>query len=60
MELMQLKVPPDKVAAIANAIERDLAINRVGREADCLREVLTWLRYRHDRWTARHQPRHRK
>lgn len=60
MELIVLKVPPDKVQAIANAIERDLAINRVGPEADVLRDVLPWLRYRHGRWTTRHPARHRK
>lgn len=60
MELIVLKVPPDKVDAIANAIQRDLEINRVGPEADVLRDVLPWLRYRHGRWAARHPARHKR
>lgn len=50
MDLLQLKAPPDRVRAIANAIERDLDINPVGQEATELRETLTWLRYRLALW----------
>lgn len=53
MDLLQLKAPPDRVRAIANALERDLDINPVGREAAQLRETLTWLRYRLALWDNR-------
>lgn len=53
MDLLQLKAPPDRVRAIANAIERDLDINPVGQEAAGLRETLTWLRYRLALWDDR-------
>lgn len=54
MDLMQLKMPPDVVRAIANAIERDIEINRVGIESMQLGESLTYLRYRIALWDARH------
>lgn len=50
MDLLQLKAPPDRVRAIANAITRDLDINPVGDEAAQLRETLTWLNYRLALW----------
>lgn len=58
MELMNLRMPPDKATTMANAIERDLDINRVGPEADDLRVTLTWLRHRIARWNAEHPAGH--
>lgn len=53
MDLLQLKAPPDRIRAMASAIERDLDINPVGQEAAELRETLTWLRYRLALWDNR-------
>lgn len=56
MDLIQLKSPPDRVvlmaAAIAYAIEHDpgYAGNRE------LAEILTWLKYRIERWNNTHPP----
>lgn len=54
MDLIQLKMPPERAALVAGAIERDLEINRGSEQATELRQVLTWLRYRIDRWAAHH------
>ena len=52
MDRIQLKMPPDKVAKMADAIERDLDINQAHEDAADLRGILTWLRYRLSRWNA--------
>lgn len=54
MELLVLKMPPERVTQLADAIERDLEINRVGQDATDLRQTLAWLRYRISRWNAHH------
>lgn len=54
MDLLQLKMPVDVVRAIANAIERDTEINRVGVESIQLTESLTYLRYRLALWDSKH------
>lgn len=54
MDLIQLKMPPERAALVAGAIERDLETNRGSEQAKELHQVLTWLRYRLDRWAARH------
>lgn len=54
MNLIQLKVPPDKLALIIGAIERDLDINRADQDAAALQDILNWMRYRLTRWNAHH------
>lgn len=54
MDLMQLKAPPERVALIADAIERDIEANPGDTETEQLTQVLTWLRYRLARWHATH------
>lgn len=54
MDLMQLKMPPDKVRIMADAIERDIGEQASLNHADDLKAILVWLRYRIQRWEARH------
>ena len=56
MELIQLKVPPDQVALIADAIERDIKANPGMPRNQELTKVQTWLRYRLARWLDRSDP----
>lgn len=51
---MQLKAPPDRVALIADAIERDIEANPGYTETEKLTQVATWLRYRLAKWNAEH------
>lgn len=51
---MQLKAPPDRVALIADAIERDIEANDDYLEVQKLTEVHTWLRHRLARWNLTH------
>lgn len=53
MDLMQLKMPPDRAKLVADAIERDLKTNHNHEEVDQLRQTLAWLRYRLARWENR-------
>lgn len=52
MDRIQLKLPPDQVTKVADAIERDLDINQAHQDAADLREILVWLRYRVSRWNT--------
>lgn len=54
MDLMQLKAPPERVALIADAIERDINHNDDYLEIQQLTEILTWLRHRLARWNITH------
>jgi len=54
MDLLVLKMPPDRVALIADIIERDIADSEDQEETQKLTEVLTWLRYRIARWNTAH------
>lgn len=54
MDLMQLKAPPERVAKIADAIERDIEANPDYDRAKELTQVLTWLRHRLAKWEAQH------
>lgn len=54
MELMVLKIPPDKAAKVADAIERDLARDSWDEDTTDLQATLTWLRYRVAKWRAEH------
>lgn len=54
MDLIQLKVPPERAALIADVIE--FAIDdgwRLDQERE-LRQILVWLRYRVQRWEQNH------
>lgn len=54
MDLIQLKMPPDQAALVADAIERDTEA-RPGQETSIeLRKTLVWLRYRIQRWEGNH------
>lgn len=53
MELIVLKVPPDRVTIMADAIERDLKSRGEDEHSKDLRDVLIWLRYRHAKWSTR-------
>lgn len=54
MDLIQLKMPPDRVRLMADAIERDLATRNMAGDADSLRQIVTWLRYRLSLWDIKH------
>lgn len=54
MDLIQLKMPPDRAALVADAIERDINANPGYSETEQLTHVLTWLRYRVQRWYDNH------
>lgn len=53
MDLIQLKVPPDRLEIMADAIERDLKSRPEDQSSKDLRDVLIWLRFRHAKWAAR-------
>lgn len=52
MDLIQLKMPPDRVQLVAEAIERDIEARPAEATSADLREVLIWLRYRISRWNT--------
>lgn len=54
MDLIQLKMPPDQAGRMADAIERDIEARPTEQTSAELRKVLTWLRYRVQRWNDHH------
>ena len=54
MDLIQLKMPPDKAAQMADAIERDIAAHPDTPASAELHKTLVWLRYRIQRWINHH------
>jgi hypothetical protein len=56
MKPIVLKVPPERVELIANAIERDIEHNDDYLEIQELTQTLSWLRYRLNKWRARQPP----
>lgn len=54
MDLMQLKMPPEQAALVADAIERDIQARPDQPTSAELRKTLTWLRYRIQRWNSHH------
>ena len=54
MDLIQLKMPPDQAALMADAIERDIEARPAEATSTELRKTLVWLRYRVQRWNAHH------
>ena len=53
MELIVLKMPPDKVKLMADALQRDLNEHDLDPASSELAQILVWLRYRHGKWLAR-------
>jgi hypothetical protein len=54
MDLIQLKMPPDQAALMADAIERDIEARPHEATSTELRKTLVWLRYRVQRWNNNH------
>lgn len=46
MDLIQLKMPPDRAAAVADAIERDMKARPDEATTAELEPTLAWLRFR--------------
>lgn len=56
MALMQLRAPRDRVALMADAIERDLTAGCPLEDRPAMTENLAWLRHRLARWDNRDDP----
>jgi hypothetical protein len=54
MDLIQLKMPPDKVTKMANAIEHHMLSGDAGPDTSEIEVILTWLRFRIRKWEADH------
>ncbi len=54
MDLIQLKMPPDQAARVADAIERDIEANPDAPTSADLKKTLVWLRYRVQRYLNHH------
>lgn len=51
MDLIQLKVPPDRAVLMANAIESHIISGDAQEDEKELQDILVWLRYRISRWS---------
>lgn len=54
MDLLQLKIPPDKAVKMADAIESHVSSGNAGENGPELAEIVIWLRYRISRWYKHH------
>lgn len=54
MDLLQLKMPPDKAGKLADALDRYLQADVLQPDHDELNDILIWLRYRVARWNKNH------
>lgn len=54
MDLIQLKMPPDRAVLIADAIEFCIDDGKYANRERELSEILVWLRYRVQRWNQSH------
>lgn len=45
-------MPPDKLAAVIRALERDIDTADPARDTTELQGILNWMRYRLTRWLA--------
>ena len=54
MDLIQLKMPPERAQLVAEAIARDIKANPGTEDSRALQEVLVWLVYRVQRWRQHH------
>lgn len=52
MDLMQLKVPPDRAALMADAVDEYIERHPDYPETAKMRDISAWLRYRISRWNA--------
>lgn len=52
MELIVLKMPPERVAMLADALQRDIANGAPEGQVKELTQILVWLRYRHGKYLA--------
>lgn len=54
MDLMNLKVPPDKAVKMANAIESHMLSGDAQGDTEELEVILKWLRFRIAKWHQSH------
>lgn len=54
MDLIQLKMPPGKLAALIASVERDLKRDLPQADRDELQGILYWFRHRLIRWKTTH------
>lgn len=54
MDLIQLKMPPEKLEAIISALERDVSNPGPHQDTTEIQGILNWMRYRLDRWNNTH------
>lgn len=54
MDLIQLKMPPERAALLAESLQRDIANSAPETQVMELSQILVWLRYRVQRWQAHH------
>jgi hypothetical protein len=50
MDLIQLKMPPERIALLAQSIQRDITASAPEDQVKELSQILAWLRYRHAKW----------
>lgn len=54
MELIQLKMPPERLKMIVKVIERDLIDHPADEDRQSLMDILVWMRYRLSRYGKNH------
>lgn len=54
MDLIQLKMPPERAALLAESLQRDIANTAPESQIKELSQILVWLRYRVQRWQSNH------
>lgn len=54
MDLIQLKMPPERAVLMANAIESHIISGDAQENEAALQDILVWLRYRVSRWNKHH------
>lgn len=54
MDLIQLKMPPDRARLMAKAIEKSAETSPDPQESKELSEIAVWLNYRVNRWYKHH------
>lgn len=54
MELIFLKVPPERIELMANAIESHVMAGDAQHNTQQLNEIITYLRWRLAKWEAAH------
>lgn len=54
MDLMVLKIPPDKVAKVSSALENWADNNPGHQDTQDIDDTVTWLNYRLSKWYRNH------